>query len=78
MELKTEHSGKPQRYTFYPVFPDQKETITKALAIAREERGTQFDAVALDYICLFFLVHFKSFLDQEIPMLAEDHQHGRI
>ena len=46
------------RFGFRPVHPDQAETILQALAIAREARGTEFDAVALEDICLHFLSTF--------------------
>ena len=46
------------RYRFQPIHPDQATTINAALAIAREEGGTEFDSVALYYICMDFLSGF--------------------
>ena len=46
------------RFRFYPVYPDQAETILQALAVAREASGTKFDSVALENICMHFLSTF--------------------
>jgi hypothetical protein len=49
------HSGKA-RLRFYGVAPDHLETILKALAMAREELNTEYDTVALEAICLLFIM----------------------
>lgn len=43
------------RYRFQPIYRDQAESINLALALAREEFETEYDAVALEYICLNYL-----------------------
>ena len=43
------------RYRFQPIYPDQATTINLALAIVREEIETEYDSVALENICLYFL-----------------------
>ena len=43
------------RYRFQPIYRDQATTINLALAIAREDGNTEYDSVALDYICMHFL-----------------------
>ena len=43
------------RFRFQPIYPDQAETILHCLAIAREDGETEYDTVALDYICMHFL-----------------------
>jgi hypothetical protein len=44
------------RLRFYHVHDDQIETILLALEIAREVGESDFDAVALDRICLWYIV----------------------
>ena len=39
----------------FKVYPDQKETIRIALDKAKSEAGTEFDAVALEAICLNYI-----------------------
>ena len=46
------------RYRFQPIHPDQATTINLALKIAREGGETEFDSVALEYICMNFLSTF--------------------
>jgi hypothetical protein len=43
------------RYRFQPIYRDQAKVINAALAIAREDGSTNYDSVALYYICLDFL-----------------------
>jgi hypothetical protein len=45
------------RLRFSHIYPEQVETILSALAFAREELGTEFDAVALDAICMHYLAN---------------------
>jgi hypothetical protein len=49
-----ESTGK-YRLRFYGVAPDQKDTILLALDRARLEAETQYDAVALEAICMQYL-----------------------
>ncbi len=48
------------RLRLYHAHEDQIETIQTALQIAREAGGGDFDAVALENICIFFLTTFSS------------------
>jgi hypothetical protein len=43
------------RLRFHGVAPDQKETILLALERARSELETEYDAVALEAICMNYL-----------------------
>jgi hypothetical protein len=43
------------RLRLYHAHEDQIETIQLAFQIAREEDGSDFDTVALDRICLWYL-----------------------
>jgi len=43
------------RLRFYHVHADQIETIQPALEGARRELGTEFDAVALEALCMNYL-----------------------
>jgi hypothetical protein len=43
------------RLRFYHSHDDQVETIESALDRARDEMGTEFDAVALEAICMNYL-----------------------
>jgi hypothetical protein len=45
------------RLRFLHLYPEQVETILNALAIAREELGTEYDSVALDAICMNYLAN---------------------
>jgi hypothetical protein len=49
-----ESTGK-YRLRFYGVAPDHKKSILLALERARLELGTDFDAVALEAICMNYL-----------------------
>ena len=45
------------RVRFLHIYPEQVETILIALSDAREELGTEYDSVALDHICMHYLVN---------------------
>jgi hypothetical protein len=45
------------RMRFYSVAPDQLETILLALKHARKLGETDYDSVALEFICMHYLSH---------------------
>ena len=47
------------RYRFQPIYRDQADTINLALALAREEGETEYDSVALEYICMNYLAIYS-------------------
>jgi len=52
----TKRTGK-YRLRFYGVAPDQLETILNALRFARDEIDTEHDTVALEGMCILFMVN---------------------
>lgn len=44
------------RLRFYAVAHDQLEVILPALRLAREELNTMYDSVALEHICMAYLM----------------------
>ena len=47
------------RYRFQPIYREQAKTINLALILAREEGETEYDSVALEYICMNFLATYS-------------------
>ena len=52
------------RLRFYGIDQDRLDTILRALRIARLDSGTEFEAVALENICLHFLSTYVPDLPQ--------------
>lgn len=62
----TQRTGKV-RLRFYGVAPDQLDSIVEALNMARQDLSTDYDTVALEQICLYFLAtHSKETL-KKVP-----------
>jgi len=47
------------RYRFQPIYRDQATTINLALEFARGDLNTEYDSVALENICLYFLSTYE-------------------
>ena len=47
------------RLRIYGLDQDRLDTIVQALSVARNDCGTEFDAVALDNICQHFLTTYE-------------------
>lgn len=54
----TQRDGKA-RLRFYGINPEQLVLVKLALEKAREEMETDFDSVAFEAVCLYFLMHHK-------------------
>lgn len=59
VNIRCNQSRGTARLRFTNVHPDQQQTILSALALARSEAGTDYDAVALDAICQHFLATYS-------------------
>ena len=46
------------RLRFYGIDSDRLETIVRALSVARNDLGTEYDSVALEAICQHFLATY--------------------
>jgi hypothetical protein len=55
VDIRTRESSGKSRLRFYGLAKDQLATIVYALAVARGLGETEFDAVALELICMQFL-----------------------
>ncbi len=55
VDVRFSQTAGKYRLRFYAVAPDHAETILNALKRARSELGTEYDAVALEAICMAYL-----------------------
>lgn len=70
VDVRYRDSTGKYRLRFYAVAPDHLNTISSALCVARQLGQTAFDSVALELICMQFLVTAAA----HAPSTSEDSQ----
>jgi len=77
----TSEEKKPMNDTTYKTFklhPDQKEIVEAALEYAKHKSGTQFDTVALEYVCQEVMGSGLSYSDAKSALTAEYKKTGDL